>query len=89
MSEEIAHGKKNKRTVKVLPGELHYSAYKKMIFLDSIKTLESLKAWPSLRLEKLSGNRKGQFSIRINQQYRICFRFQEGQIFDVEVVDYH
>ena len=85
----IAHGKKTKRSLKLLPGELHYMAYKKMIFLDSIKTLESLKAWPGLKLEKLSGNRKGQLSIRINDQYRICFRFDAGNVFDVEIVDYH
>ena len=88
-SEDIAHGKKSKRTLKLLPAELHYVAYKKLIFIDSIRTLESLRAWPGLRLESLRGNRKGQWSIRINDKYRICFRFEEGQAFDVEVIDYH
>ncbi len=88
-TEVIARGKRSKRSLKLLPGELHYSAYKKLIFLDNIKTLESLRAWPGLRLEKLSRDRKGQLSIRINDQFRICFRFELGNIFDVEIVDYH
>lgn len=93
-SDEIAQGKKTKRTLKKLPAELHFTAYKKLVFLDSIKTLDSLRAWPGLKLEPLKGSRKGQWSkgrwsIRINDQYRICFRFEEGQVFDVEVVDYH
>lgn len=88
-SESIALGKRTKRSVKILPAALHYVAYKKLVYLDSISTLESLRAWPGLRFEKLSGNRKGQFSIRINDQYRICFRFETGNAFDVEIVDYH
>ncbi len=88
-TETIAHGKKTKRSVKMLPAELHYSAYKKLVFLDSVKTLNSLQAWPGLRLEKLSGERKGLFSVRVNDQYRICFRFVDGNAFDVEIVDYH
>jgi len=88
-TEEIAYGKKTKRTMKILPGELHYAAYKKLIFLDNAKTLESVRAWPGLKLEKLSGNRKGELSIRINDQYRICFRFESGEVFGVEIVDYH
>jgi proteic killer suppression protein len=87
--EEIAYGKKSKRTLKLLPSELHYSAYKKLVFLDSIRTLDSLRAWPGLKLERLKGDRKGQMSIRINDQHRICFRFVEGQVLDVEIVDYH
>ena len=88
-SEEIANGKKTKRTLKVLPRELDFSAYKRLIFLDSIKTLDSLQAWPGLKFEHLKGVRKGEVSIRINNQYRIFFRFKDGQIFDVEIVDYH
>ena len=88
-TEEIAHAKRSKRTMKVLPGELHFTAYKKLIFLDSVKSLVSLQAWPGLHLEKLSKERRGQYSIRINDQYRICFRFDGGDIRDVEIVDYH
>jgi len=89
VSEEIALGKKTKRSLKFLPGELHYAAYKKLIFLDNIQTLNSLRAWPGLKFEFLKGTRKGQMSIRINDQYRICFRFKDGQILDVEIVDFH
>lgn len=85
----IAHGQKTKRTLRLLPTSLHFTAYKKLIFLDNTATLESIQAWPGLRLEKLSGERKGQMSVRINDQYRICFRFESGDLFDVEIVDYH
>ncbi|MBP9838896.1 MAG: type II toxin-antitoxin system RelE/ParE family toxin [Proteobacteria bacterium] len=88
-SELIANGIKSKRTLKLLPSELHYVAYKKLIYLDNIKSIESLKAWAGLKLELLKGDRKGQLSIRINDQYRICFWFKEGQAYDVEIVDYH
>ncbi len=88
-TEEIAHGRKSKRTTKILPGELHYNAYKKLIFLDNTRTLDSLRAWPGLKLEALKGDRKGLWSIRINDQYRICFSFADGQAYDVEIVDYH
>jgi toxin HigB-1 len=88
-TDEIARGKKSKRTLKILPGELHYTAYKKLIYLDNITTLESLKAWPGLKLEALKGDRVGQMSIRINNQYRICFKFINGHVYDVEIVDYH
>jgi proteic killer suppression protein len=88
-TETIACGQKTKRSLKCLPAELHFLAYKKLVFLDNISTLESLKAWPGLRFEKLSGNRSGEYSIRINNKYRICFRFINGNVFDVEITDYH
>ena len=88
-TETIALGKRSKRALKLLPLELHHSAHMKLIFLDNIKTLVSLRAWPGLKVEKLSVDRKGAFSIRINDQFRICFRFDDGNSFDVEIVDYH
>ena len=88
-SEAIAYGKRNRRTLKLLPAELHSLAYKKLVFLDNVTALESLRAWPGLKLEKLTADRKGSFSIRINDQFRICFRFEDGNVFDVEIVDYH
>jgi proteic killer suppression protein len=51
--------------------------------------LDDLKVPPSNRLEKLHGDREGQFSIRINEKYRVCFRWQENNAYDVEIVDYH
>ncbi len=85
----IAAGLVTKQTLKVLPRELHYAAYKRIVYLDNIETLDSLIAWSGLHLEKLTGDRKGQLSIRINLKYRICFRFKAGDIFDLEIVDYH
>jgi proteic killer suppression protein len=62
---------------------------KRLQILDMATTLEDLKNLPSNRFEALKGNRKGQFSIRINQQWRICFKWVEGEAHDIEIVDYH
>ncbi len=56
--------------------------------LDAAATLDDLRAPPGNRLEKLSGDREGQYSIRINRQWRICFRWRSGNAYDVEIVDY-
>lgn len=63
-------------------------ARRKLQQLDSAATLDFLKSPPGNRLEALKGNRKGQYSIRINDQYRLCFRWQDGA-HDVEITDYH
>jgi toxin HigB-1 len=60
----------------------------KLGFLDAAAALADLTL-PGLRLEKLAGNRAGQYSIRVNQQYRICFRWKDGDAYEVEVTDYH
>ncbi len=57
--------------------------------LDAAMTLDDLRVPPANRLEKLSGDRKGQWSIRINDQWRICFEWREGAAWEVEIVDYH
>ena len=57
--------------------------------LDAAIQIEDLKFPPSNRLETLKGDRKGQWSIRINDQWRLCFRFTDGDAFDVEIIDYH
>jgi len=57
--------------------------------IQRAKELKDLLAPPANRLEKLKGDRKNQYSIRINDQYRICFRWEESNAFDVEIVDYH
>ena len=64
-------------------------ATKRLRILDNADDLTTLRALPSNRLEALAGDRAGQYSIRINQQWRICFRFQDGDAYDVEIVDYH
>ena len=61
----------------------------KLRLLHVSESLNHLRVPPSNRLEELSGNRKGQHSIRINKQWRICFRWENGNAYDVEIVDYH
>ena len=64
-------------------------ARRKLLYLNSVRALRDLLQPPGNKLEALKGNRKGQHSIRINDQWRICFRWQDGNAFDVEIVDYH
>jgi len=74
---------------KKLPHEIQRNAYKKLIMLDISTTLDDLKIPPSNHLEKLTKDRTGQHSIRINRQYRVCFVWRDGHAYDVEIVDYH
>ena len=71
------------------PAELRRAAQRKLLLIDAAEQLEDLRVPPGNRLEKLAGDRKGQHSIRVNDQWRICFRWHEGDAFDVEIVDYH
>jgi proteic killer suppression protein len=64
-------------------------ARRKLLYLHRAQRLEDLRVPPGNRLEALKGDRKGQHSIRINDQWRICFRWKDGDAFDVEIVDYH
>ncbi len=64
-------------------------AQRKLAQLEAAATLDFLRVPPGNRLEALAGDRRGQYSIRINDQWRICFRFKDGNAFDVEIVDYH
>jgi proteic killer suppression protein len=64
-------------------------ALRKLRMLDAAASVTDLKTPPGNRLEKLKGDREGQWSIRINDQWRICFRWENGNAFDVEIVDYH
>lgn len=64
-------------------------ARRKLEMLDAAESLQDLKSPPGNRLEPLSGNRKGQYSIRINQQFRICFLWINNAAYEVEIVDYH
>ena len=72
-----------------LPGEILKRAVMRLAQLDAALQVEDLRMPPSNQLEKLSGNRDGQWSIRINGQWRVCFRFDSGDAFEVEIVDYH
>ncbi len=72
-----------------LPGDIQLVARRKLRMLNNAATLDDLRIPPANRLEALKGKRKGQQSIRINDQWRICFRWNEGDVFEVEIVDYH
>ncbi len=72
-----------------LPGDIQRPALRKLIMLDAAESPEDLRVPPANHLEKLSGDRRGQHSIRINDRWRICFRWQDGEALDVEIVDYH
>ena len=72
-----------------LPGEIQQTALRKLLMLDAAVSLSDLNIPPANRLEKLSGKRLGQYSIRINDQWRICFRWDRGSAHDVEITDYH
>lgn len=72
-----------------LPPDILSCAVKRLTQLDAATTVEDLRMPPSNRLESLSGNRTGQWSIRINDQWRLCFRFGSSEALDVEIVDYH
>ena len=72
-----------------LPQNIQSVALRKLIMIDNAGCLEDLRVPPANRLEKPDGNRKGQYSIRINDQYRICFTVEGNNFFNVEIVDYH
>jgi len=74
---------------RALPANIQRKARQKLEILDAAEKLDDLKIPPGNRLEKLRRKRAGQHSIRINQQWRICFRWKNGDCYDVEVVDYH
>jgi len=65
------------------------AALRKLLMLDAAEFVADLRVPPANRLEKLSGNRAGQYSIRINDQWRICFQWKDGDAFRVEIVDHH
>lgn len=87
-TEDVYDGANSKAARKALPSQLHARAGRTLDQLSAAVSLESLSL-PGLRLEKLRGNRAGQHSIRINDQYRVCFRWTEAGAEDVEIVDYH
>lgn len=93
----MIHNFKDKETQKIferqrsrkLPSDIQQVALRKLRMLNRAETLQDLRVPPANRLERLVGNRNGQYSIRINDQWRICFEWQEGDALNVEIVDYH
>lgn len=69
--------------------DVQRAGLRKLLILHAAETLGDLRVPPGNHLEKLTGNRAGHYSIRINSQWRVCFRWDEGDAFDVEIVDYH
>ncbi len=88
-SEDLFNGIGSRVARRACPQALWRVARRKLDQLDSVQSLDELKVPPGNRLEALSGNRKGQYSIRINEQYRICFMWGESGPDGVEVTDYH
>ena len=85
--------KETERVFQRLPAKiskrLEAAAYEKLLYLQVAESLDDLATPPGNRLEKLKGDRKGQYSIRVNKQYRICFKWKDGAADEVELVDYH
>lgn len=79
----------NRRFSAKLPKNIQGIARKKLVILDAAVDLNDLRVPPGNRLEALRGNRKGQHSIRINDQWRICFKWRNGSAYEVEITDYH
>lgn len=84
-TEKVFYQVKSKK----LPGNIQDIALRKLFMFDSALSVDDLRIPPGNRLEELKGDRKGQFSIRINQQWRLCFKFENSNAIQVEIVDYH
>ena len=84
-AQRIWDGERSRR----LPADIQAAALRKLRILNRVTRLEQLRAPPGNRLEALQGDRAGQHSIRINGQWRICFRWRDGDADDVEICDYH
>jgi proteic killer suppression protein len=84
-TEKIFLGQVSKK----LPVDIQRTARRKLLYLDSAEDLQDIQAVPGNRLERLKGDRTGQYSIRINDQWRICFAWSAGKSRNVEIVDYH
>ena len=72
-----------------LPRDIQQTALRKLRMINNAKSINDLRSPPANRLEKLKGNRRGQLSVRINDQWRICFVWQNSDVYEVEITDYH
>ena len=88
-TEDINYGRVTKNSLKLLPKTLHQKAQIKLARISAATSIEDLRELRGNRLETLQGDRQGQYSIRINDQYRICFRWLQENAYDVEIIDYH
>ncbi|HKV08694.1 MAG TPA: type II toxin-antitoxin system RelE/ParE family toxin [Thermoanaerobaculia bacterium] len=88
-TENVFDGLASKEARSVCPITLWAVARRKLTQINRVREVAELAVPPGNRLERLKGDRVGQYSIRINDQYRVCFRWKEGQAYDVEITDYH
>ena len=88
-TEDVFNGKNSRAARALCPRQLWAVAARKLDQLDSVEMIEELRIPPGNRLEALSGRRKGQFSVRVNQQYRICFIWDVDGPAEVQIEDYH
>jgi proteic killer suppression protein len=88
-TEDINYGRISKESLKLLPRKLHRKAQIKLARVGAATSLQDLLEIRGNRLEALKGDRKGQHSIRINNQYRVCFTWERENASDVEIIDYH
>lgn len=88
-TEDINYGRISKEALNILPKLLHRKAQIKMARVGAATSLQDFREIRGNHFEALKGDRKGQYSIRINVKYRICFRWERGDALDVEIIDYH
>lgn len=88
-TKAINYGRASKIALRLLPIELHRKARIKLARLVAATSLQDLQELRGNRLEALKGDREGQYSIRINSQYCICFKWKNNQAYEVEIIDYH
>ena len=84
-TEKVSSRQRSRR----LPPDIQHVALRKLRMLNNAQSLNDLRVPPANRLEKLTGGRSGQYSVRINNRWRICFEWLDGDAYDVEIVDYH
>jgi len=87
--DELTNSVWNRKRVKKFPSDIFKVARRKLGFLEDAVDINDLRISPGNRLEALKRNRVGQHSIRINDQWRVCFRWKDGNAYDVEITDYH
>ena len=88
-TEDINYIRVTKEALRTLPKELHRKAQIKLARLGAVTSIQDLQEIRGNRFEKLKGGRQGQYSIRINDRYRICFKWEKENAVDVEIIDYH
>jgi len=88
-TEDINYGRSSKEALRILPKNLHKKAQVKLARLSAATSIQDLREIRGNRFEMLKGKRKGQASIRINDQYRICFKWKKEHAIEVEITDYH